>query len=145
VETKAQAIERLRETPRMPASFSPPTLSKNRVGGLIELCEEYITPEMIGRYNGVSTEVFALFAASVFSYDNQRIRKEAYDRLHIYDNVFCRQCGTFEAGNDFVHGRIFDLVYLDNVHRNDWVRREIETWKPRTAITSLMIFHGSRF
>ena len=141
METKAQAIERLRETPRMPSQFSPANLPKNRVGGLIQLCEHYILPEMIvvecGRYNGVSTEVFALFAASVFSYDNQPIRKEAADRLRGYDNVYCRQKGTFEAVNDLAtekHGQVFDFVYLDNVHQNDWVSREIETWKLRTAM-----------
>lgn len=140
-----EKLEALLQEPRWPHETPDSPLRWNRVGGLVDMCEEIFGRKItdpdpegvlpliceIGVASGVSTEVFAEFG-KVHAIDFN-LWKPAVDRFQgREDRVTLLQAESW-ASSELVEDGTYFAVYLDSDHEYRHVHREIELWKSKVA------------
>jgi len=107
----------------------------NRGGGLVDLCNEIFKRNDPDRYmiadvgvaRGISTQIFAHYG-KVLGVDHH-LWDEAKALIGI-PNITLMEEDTFAAA-EFLRGKQeFDCVFLDTVHEEDFLTREIKAWLP---------------
>jgi hypothetical protein len=130
--------------------------------GLIKLCEENITSDMIGAeigsYAGVSTEVFANFAKKIFAIDpweravtigdykelSMQQLLEAKQRFNSINNQYDQKIiavPLFSAEAIMEILFLLDFVYLDGAHDRDNVLIDVLLWKKKIKLGGFLSGH----
>jgi len=154
-----EELERLKSTPRVWNNYN----AENVTPGLIELCEEWIHPNMVmaevGCFRGVSTSVFACFAHTVFAVDpwtlgiSQGYGEIPADMMRKAEDEFLEVCRKFsnirrikgfsvEAAQDF-HPQILHAVYLDGAHSKEAISQDVRAWLPKIKPGGLLMGHDA--
>lgn len=134
---------------------------ENVTPGLIELCRDWIRPDFvmaeIGCFAGVSTEIFALFAAKVYAVDpwekagekgygavSEAMLKDARQRFLAmaanYPHVHAHQGFSVEVAADFPDDSL-DAVYLDGDHSDEAFCADARAWLPKLKPGGLLMGH----
>ena len=134
---------------------------ENVTPGLIELCRDWITPDMvlveIGCFSGVSTEVFANFAKTVYAVDPWTLaidtgyREVDPDMLVKAERAFLEMAKGYQnivriqdfsgyASESFGNGTL-DAVYIDGDHSKESLATDFASWLPKLKRTGLLMGH----
>lgn len=104
----------------------------NKTEGLFDLIDENLDKNStileIGTGRGVSTQCFAISCKEVHTVDPNMLkewRRSAHD-LYKYNNVFMHGSLTFLLKNCL---NIFDFAYIDGLHDEVSIKKDIETVK----------------
>jgi hypothetical protein len=123
--------------------------------GLIELCREWLTPDMvlyeIGAFAGISTEIFSLFCQSVVAVDCWQSHEipgnllyDAEERFRLMmaerTNVFLSRKPSVEAAKDVLDQTI-SAVYIDGDHRREAIRADLTVWQAKLRPGGLLMGH----
>lgn len=139
--------------------------SKNPVDstqGLIDLCQDFITKEMIGveigSFAGISSEVFSYFCKSLTCIDPWDL---AFEREN-YREIIVNKLMSAEKEFDYLVGKSsnitklkgfsnlecekfknesLDFVYIDGNHSNDSVKDDIICWMPKVKKNGILSGH----
>ncbi len=125
--------------------------------GLIELCQDWIKPDMVmaevGCFAGVSTRVFALFARRVYAVDPWTLAKDytetpremirhAEEQFKAmrgeWPNITTCQNFSVNAAATFPDGSL-DAVYIDSEHGR--FQEDVRAWTPKLKPTGLLMGH----
>lgn len=110
-------------------------LAWNRGEGLVDLCcdifrrndpDKYTIAD-IGVARGISTQIFAYYG-SVLGVDHH-LWDEAKALIGM-PRITLMEEDTFAAAEFLMGRQQFDCVYLDSVHEEDFLTREIKAWLP---------------
>ncbi len=134
---------------------------ENVTGGLIRLCRELVRPDWVmvevGCFAGVSTAIFAHFAATVYAVDPWELGPErgyneipapaiaaAAGRFDLvaarYPNVLKRQGFSPEAAAAFADASL-DAVYLDGAHDPAGFEADVRAWVPKLKTGAFLMGH----
>lgn len=136
-------ITELLVTPRLEFKHK----QSNTTKGLYELICKYVNPTdtvvELGSFAGVSSELFALHCSKLYCVDKwepyweitqqefMNIAEQRFDSMtKNYTNVVKLKMDTIDAADRFDDNSI-DLIYIDNDHSSDRVKKELETWLPK--------------
>lgn len=114
------------------------------ITGLIDFCEENVTKESVvletGCFFAASTFIFSKFARFVISVDT-RIRPEATQWIEeCMPNVMTIVSDSSRV-KSMLSGNKFDIVYLDTLHTEDHVSREIAELLPLVKYGGILAGH----
>ena len=139
--------------------------SKNPVDstqGLIDLCKDFITKEMIGveigSFAGISSEVFSYFCKSLFCIDpwNLAFERENYREIIVnklmsaekeFDSLVSKSSnitklkGFSNLECEKFKNESLDFVYIDGNHSNDSVKDDILCWMPKVKKNGILSGH----
>lgn len=100
----------------------------NKLFGLCELCQKYLTSQSrvleLGVNDGVSTELFAQYASEVVAIDITKT-KRLKERLERISNITFKQMYF----KDFLSDEKFDFIYIDGDHSYKSIIEDIEIAK----------------
>jgi predicted O-methyltransferase YrrM len=143
-------LEELMNISRVPLPPDVPDDEHNRVGGLIEMIEDWLNPfgevMELGTGMGVSTEVFALLISEghihttdIYPPGNPwRIASEAVAKRYSNIRQYFQDCNELakQFPDDF-----FQAVYIDEVHEYANVLRDIRAWQPKIMLGGIICGH----
>ena len=154
---KEAILAELVNTPRVWSNLS----GENATQGLIQLCQEWIKPNMIvvevGSFSGVSTCIFASFARIVFAVDawtllintpysevshEMLIKAEIdfFNRTRRFSNI-CPIKGFSEEVSFWFNAGFLDAVYIDGEHSVQSFSKDVLTWRPKLKSGGLLMGH----
>lgn len=129
------------------------------VEGLIEFCNDWLTPDMvmaeIGCFRGVSTAIFAERVRRVYAIDPWLSRPDYFeiprDMMATAEKQFDEMCKTHPnivkykftsviASMMFADGEL-DAVYIDGDHSEAAVRADLAAWIPKVVKGGLIAGH----
>lgn len=153
--TRDERLATLSNTPRVWSHLE----RENVVGGLIDLCVEWIKPHFvmaeIGCFAGVSTSVFAEFAAKVYAVDPwtlvsktgyvevyqdmlEKAETEFLAKMATRPNIVRMQEFSLVAACGFDDNSL-DAVYIDGDHSK--LLEDIVAWLPKIKADGLLMGH----
>lgn len=130
----------------------------NLLNGLKDLCDKYLTSDMImceiGSYGGVSSELFANYVKELHCVDVWKeygvggleqnkltSAEERFDKLLTkYDNIKKVKMNS-ESGSKLYPDEYFDLVYIDADHSYESVINDIRYWLPKVKNGGILSGH----
>ena len=144
-------LEELKNVWRQPINYDDPKFASfipykevNKIHGLIEFCEEFVTKDTVmielGTGRGVSTEVFAHFAKLVYTIDMRRWDDTTDKNISVYENIIPIVDNTYNTYSGFEDNSI-DLIYLDSDHEFNHVKKELSLYRPKLKITGICSGH----
>lgn len=117
--------------------------------GLIELCKDWIKPDMvmaeIGSFRGVSTGIFAGFAKTVYAIDAwlsqldyheiprdwMEKAEPLFDKVvEAHPNIIKMKGMSVDMAKNF-EDESLDLIYIDADHREAAIRADLAAWVPK--------------
>ena len=156
---KEEKLQELFQTPRMGMH----SLNDfNSVRGLHVLVENCFKPDFemveVGSFQGVSTQLFALFTKTVYSVDcyDYKVpptgRIPEHDQLFVdaeklflertshIDNIIKIKKTSIDASKDFENNSL-DAVYIDAEHDYDSILSDVQTWKNKIKNGGVLCGH----
>lgn len=132
---------------------------ENTTAGLIDLCREWVKSEFVmvevGCFAGVSTEVFASFAAKVYAVDPWTLamryteipmpmlaeaERRFDDVTREYPNIVRIKNFSVIAADTFEDASL-DAVYIDGEHTEIAFRTDVAAWRPKIKSGGLLMGH----
>jgi predicted SAM-dependent methyltransferase len=147
-------LEQLKSARRVSTGSGP----ENTTPGLIALCQDYLkaTDRMVevGCYEGISTQVFSMYAGEVHAVDPWKPQYESYmfnadtlasaertfDRSIVgLENVRKHKMTSLEAALEL--DELLDAVYIDGDHSPCGIIDDISAWVPKLKVGGLLMGH----